>query len=281
MFVNGVFLGSVSTSYSAGTLNGLGQYASYGGAWLGYACDFRVVVGTALYTSAFTPPTAPLTAVSGTAILLSGINAGIYDAAAKSDWQTIGDSQISTVQSKFGGSSIYFDGSGDALANLNSGQYNLFDFGTGDFTIEFWFYCINTTSGMVYTRAVSGHNLCAVFVGANATDRVSFFATASGGGTAIQSAGTPAVSTWNHAAIVRQNGTVTVYLNGTGGTPASNTTNITAGSTYGSYVPTIGAYYHGGISYPFAGYIDDFRITKGYARYTTNFTPPTAAFPTQ
>jgi hypothetical protein len=281
VFVNGVFLGSVSTSYSAGTLNGLGQYASYGGAWLGYACDFRVVVGTALYTSAFTPPTAPLTAVSGTAILLSGINAGIYDAAAKSDWQTIGDSQISTAQSKFGGSSIYFDGSGDALANLNSGQYNLFDFGTGDFTIEFWFYCINTTSGMVYTRAVSGHNLCAVFVGANATDRVSFFATASGGGTAIQSAGTPAVSTWNHAAIVRQNGTVTVYLNGTGGTPTSNTTDITAGSTYGSYVPTIGAYYHGGISYPFAGYIDDFRITKGYARYTANFTPPTAAFPTQ
>ncbi len=281
VFVNGVFLGSVSTGYSAGTLNGLGQYASYGGAWLGYACDFRVVVGTALYTSAFTPPTAPLTAVSGTAILLSGINAGIYDAAAKSDWETIGNSQISTVQSKFGGSSMYFDGSGDALANLNSGQYNLFDFGTGDFTIEFWFYCINTTSGMVYTRAISGHNLCVVYVGANVTERVSFFATASGGGTAIQSAGTPVVSTWNHAAIVRQNGTVTVYLNGTGGTPASNTTNITAGSTYGSYVPTIGAYYHGGISFPFAGYIDDFRITKGYARYTANFTPPTAAFPTQ
>lgn len=282
-YLNGSRVGQFTSNFTTnGASNAaiVGRYYANGADQYnlnGYISSLRYVVGTALYSgTGFTVPTAPFTAITNTQVLLNFTNAGIPDATAKGDWETVGNAQISTAQSKFGGSSMYFDGSGDALANLASSQYSLFDFGTGDFTIEFWFYCINTTSGMVYTRAVSGHNLCAVYVGANSTDRVTFFAAASGGGTAIQSAGTPAVSTWNHAAIVRQNGTVTVYLNGTGGTPTSNTTNITAGSTY---VPTVGAYYHGGISYPFAGYIDDLRVTKGYARYTTNFTPPTQAFP--
>ena len=280
LYLNGTRTATTTNSNSladVATVVAIGRYSGGTFGYMnGYISNARIVKGTAVYTgSTYTVPTAPVTAIANTQLLLNYTNAGIPDATAKGDWETVGNAQISTAQSKFGGSSMYFDGSGDRLINLASSQYSLFDFGTGNFTIEFWFYCINTTSGIVYARGASGHNLCVVYLGANATDRVSFYAAASGAGTAIQSAGTPAVSTWNHAAIVRQNGTVTVYLNGTGGTPTSNTTNI----TNSSYVPSIGDYNHSPL--PFAGYIDDFRITKGYARYTTNFTPPTTAFPTQ
>jgi hypothetical protein len=277
LWLNGASVASGSASF---TMEDTGTLFVYGAdvtptaaPFTGYSAGFRMVKGTSLYNTNFVPPTSPPTAVTNTSLLLNFTNAGIPDATGKGDWETVGNTQISTAQSKFGGSSMYFDGSGDRLINLASSQYSLFDFGTGDFTIEFWFYCINTTSGIVYARGASSHNLCVVYLGANATDKVSFYGAASGAGTAIKSAGTPAVSTWNHAAIVRQNGTVTVYLNGTGGTPTSNTTNI----TNSSYVPSIGDYNHSPL--PFAGYLDDFRITKGYARYTTNFTPPTSAFP--
>jgi hypothetical protein len=263
-----------NTIYDSSTVVSVGRYTGGGfGEMNGYISGLRIVKGSSVYNSPFIPPTAPLTAITNTSLLLNYTNGGIIDATAKGDWETVGNAQISTAQSKFGGSSMYFNGSGDRLINSASSQYTLFDFGTGDFTIEFWFYCTTTTSGIVYARGASGHNLCTVYVGANATDRVSFYAAASGAGTAIKSAGTPVVSTWNHAAIVRQNGTVTVYLNGTGGTPTSNTTDI----TNSSYVPSIGDYNHSPL--PFSGYIDDLRITKGYARYTTDFTPPTQAFP--
>jgi hypothetical protein len=277
LWLNGASVASGSASFTmedTGTLFVYGADVTPSSApFTGYSAGFRMVKGTSLYNTSFVPPTSPPTAVTNTSLLLNFTNAGIPDATGKGDWETVGNAQISTAQSKFGGSSMYFDGSGDRLINLASSQYSLFDFGTGDFTIEFWFYCINTTSGIVYARGASSHNLCVVYLGANATDKVSFYGAASGAGTAIKSAGTPAVSTWNHAAIVRQNGTVTVYLNGTGGTPTSNTTNI----TNSSYVPSIGDYNHSPL--PFAGYLDDFRITKGYARYTTNFTPPSSAFP--
>jgi hypothetical protein len=124
----------------------------------GYMSGVRVVDGTAVYTGAFTPSTLPLPATqsantygnpsaaiaSGTQLLMNFTNAGIYDAAAKNDLFTAGNTQVSTAQKKFGTASMKFDGTGDTLyaPQPSSG----FAFGTGDFTIEGWVYVAAPTS---------------------------------------------------------------------------------------------------------------------------------------
>jgi hypothetical protein len=81
------------------------------------------------------------------------------------------------------------------------------------------------------------------------------------------------VGSWVHVAVVRNGNTVTIYSNGT---------NVGSGSYTGSPAVTTDPLSIGGASnaaFSLNGYIDDLRITKGYARYTANFTPPTTAFP--
>jgi len=98
LFVNGVI--DVSGT-SAAVLTNLNA-TSIGSGWPGYITDHRLVKGTAVYTSNFTPPTAPLTAITNTSLLLSATNAGIYDSAAKNDLETVGNAQVSTTQAKWG-----------------------------------------------------------------------------------------------------------------------------------------------------------------------------------
>jgi hypothetical protein len=107
----------------------------------GYISDIRVVKGTAVYTTTFTPPTAPLNAITNTSYLLKFTNAGIYDHAMLNDLETVGNAQVSTSVVKYGTGSMYFDGAGDYLSRPASSLYAL---GTGDFTIEAWVYA-NTT----------------------------------------------------------------------------------------------------------------------------------------
>jgi hypothetical protein len=276
-FINGVQLGTTvsdTNNYSSttGTLY-FGRMADGTNTVTGYLSDVRIIKGTG-YTS-YTLPTAPLTAITNTGLLLSCTNAGIYDGTMKNDLQTVSTAQVATSPVKYGSGSMSFNGSSTSLTFADTSKYNLFNLGTGDFTVEFWFYLNNTTTGIVFARTVSGTNNFLIGVGANSTDKLYFTATASGSGTQIFSSGTPSVGVWQHAAIVRQNGYVTVYLNGVGGTPTSNTTNLDL-----TYVPTIGAYSHS-FSNAFNGYLDDFRFTKGLARYTANFIPPQVALPRQ
>jgi hypothetical protein len=85
-------------------------------------------------------------------------------------------------------------------------------------------------------------------------------------------AGTVSANTWSHIAVTRASGTLTAYVNGTAGTPASYTSSITCPGRIRVGVKTDD-------STPYVGYIDDLRITKGYARTMT--TVPTAPFPVQ
>jgi hypothetical protein len=83
-------------------------------------------------------------------------------------------------------------------------------------------------------------------------------------------------STWYHIAIARSSGSTKMFVNGTQvGSTYSDTQDYTASNiVIGADSYTLGAD-------PFNGFIDDLRITKGVARYTSNFTPPTAAFPNE
>jgi hypothetical protein len=234
--------------------------------------DVRIVKGTALYTANYTPPTAPLTAVSGTSVLAGGKNAGIFDAASINDLSTIGNAQVSTTQAKFGTTSSYFDGSGDYLSVPNNAELQM---GSGNFTWEFWWYPTSisgfqtpiekgyTSSGGLLLQTGNGNGTIVVY--------------ASGSGVITASAAVT-LNTWNHMALVRSGTSMVLYLNGTSVGSATNSTNFNNTGLMG-----IGANVSGGGAgaYPINGYIDDLRVTKGVARYTANFTPPTTAFPTQ
>jgi hypothetical protein len=184
-----------------------------------------------------------------------------------------GDAQISTVQSKFGGASLYLDGTGDYLSiNYNS----VFNFGTDSFTWESWIYPTNI-SGIDGIYATSGGaGVYPKFVVHLNAGTPSIHYNNLTNGNDIYTTATSAVSlnTWTHLAFVRNGSSWTWYINGNSAGTGTNNTNITFTSQ-----PTYIGY--GGESYftPFNGYIDEMRVTKGVARYTSNFTPATSAFP--
>jgi hypothetical protein len=152
--------------------------------------------------------------------------------------------------------SIVFDGVDD-WALLTAG--NSFAYGTGDFTVECWFRDTSSISvpyAVLFSQTVGGTNYFLFGVDAS---KVSFIATASGGGTAIKSSNSYSRNTWNHGVASRISGSVTVYLNGIAGTPTTNTTDL----TNITYVPTIGDESNHGGNNSWTGDIPMIRIYKG------------------
>jgi hypothetical protein len=233
----------------------------------GYLSNIRVVKGTAVYTSAFTPPTAPLTAISGTSLLTNFTNGAIFDNAMMNDLETVGNAQISTSVKKFGTGSIAFDGTEDYLSTLGN---PLFAFGTGDFTIECWLNITTFNGGVVvdFRPTTTNGNYPLIYLNSSTLE---FYAS---GATQIAS-GTLTTGTWFHFALSRSGSSMKMFINGTqAGSTYTASVNYSVGTLLGIGTST---YVLG--SSILNGYIDEFRITKGYARYTTTFTPPTAAFP--
>ncbi len=282
LYINGV---SAGTFTSNNTVTGTADYwwvGTTGDAvstqnFTGYLADFRAT-GSAVYTGTFTPPTAPLTAISNTQLLLAGTNAGIYDATSKNDLETVGNAQISTTQSKFGGSSMYFDGTGDYLS-IPATQNIVF--GTADFTIEMWVYSGSqgSTGARMFGNGAgaawgSGKYILTTTTAANPNKFTLGINNASPADVLVSTT-TFNDSTWKHVAITRYNGVFRLFVNGI--LESTNTTNVSVDNGTAAQI-RIGS---SGISgdADWAGYIDDLRITKGIARYTSNFTPPTAAFP--
>ena len=242
----------------------------------GYIGSYRIVKGTAVYDpsqSTITVPTAPLTAITNTSLLLNFTNAGIYDATSKNDLETVGNAQISTTQSKWGGSSMAFDGTGDWLVAYGS-LGDLSNFGAGDFTIEAWV----RFSDLSGTRA-----LCGKWGGASnrgwffyyEANNI-YFAYSTTGSNAIDALGswTPSINTWYYVAVTRSGANLKLYVDGS---QKGTTHNISTSSIYAS--TTVFSVAQRGDNFgALSGYLQDLRITKGYARDVT--VVPTAAFPT-
>jgi hypothetical protein len=177
----------------------------------------------------------------------------------------VGNAQISTAQSKFGGASIAFDGSGDYLTVLNSSQFN---FGVDDFTIEAWFY---RTSTAQFEIASCGNPGADGFFFTSNTSAINF---GTGSAVVLASSSTSlALNVWTHIAVTRSSNVTRLFANGIAGATTTNALNNLNSTT----VFRVGA--NRAVNAFATGYIDEFRITKGVARYTANFTPPTAPFP--
>jgi len=272
LFINGVQL--ASTTYASAIQSGLkpftnGLLFSSGTARTdgvnGYVSDTRMIAGTALYTSNFVPPSAPLTAIQNTSWLINATSAGIYDAAMMTTMETVGDAKLSTAVSKFGGTSMYFDGTGDYLSMPTNQMYA---FGTGDFTIEGWLYFTgNQNFGPMFISSTTGAGN-ALHIQINNANKVRVTNETT---EFLLATNAISLSTWTHIAVVRSGTTLSIYQNGTLNGSTTNSTNFIQNGALVGLEPTGGSFYY-------AGYIDDLRITKGYARYTSNFTAPITTF---
>jgi len=282
LYRNGVSVSSVTSSIVATNSTNPNYIGVPGDAtsnyfMQGYMSGFRLINGLATYTSNFTPPTSPPTAVAATQLLLNYTNAGIINNAMMSSLETVGDAKISTVQSKFGGSSIAFPINTAYLTVNNASSPTV---GATDFTIEFWMYSTSTTSG--YGNIYNGGAPAFVirFGDAGFYDRLQFGSNMNTipGCYSTSYTRTSLLNVWTHIALVRFNGLIKIYVNGIAQMLATgqNTTYDIIGEVAST---SFGAPINIGGNPGLAGYIDDFRITKGVARYTSNFPVPTVGFP--
>jgi hypothetical protein len=178
-----------------------------------------------------------------------------------------GTAQISTAVKKYGTGSIYVNGS--------SGLYTVVDAGlalsSSDFTIECWLYQVSTST-----------NFTAIFTTRNTVETgAAWFGFAGGSltpivyenGSILTSSISLTLNTWTHFAVSRTGSTLRMFINGVKSGEISYNTTLSSTAFSIGYDKMYSNFF-------FNGYIDDFRITKGVARYTANFTPPTASFPT-
>jgi hypothetical protein len=162
---------------------------------------------------------------------------------------------------------MFFDGTGDYLAQPSNLAVT---FGTGDFTIESWVYwnSLNSESAIMWGNGVGW----TFYI--YPANRLQWGTTSPQSGANLLTGNTTlATGQWYHIAVTRASGTVRLFVNGIVDGSVTNTSNYSAagfldlGRSHGNQF--------------FNGYMSDVRITKGHARYTANFTPPTSVHQTR
>ena len=174
--------------------------------------------------------------------------------------------QLSNTQKKFGATSLY------VADNVTVSSSDGFNMGTGDFTIEGWYYLTQFNNQFLYDQwssSSTGAGNNKIYV--KSTDGGSIRVYYDGSGKFTTTGGI-SWNTWTHLAVVRYSNTITVYFNGT----ADGTTQSYSGQFGKTGDLYIGDQHAGGGGAP-QMYVDDLRVTKGLARYTSNFTAPTTA----
>ena len=278
MYINGTSAGSISAgTYNAssdGSKIGAQNNATSTASLNGHIDELRIS-DTARYTTTFTPTTSPFINDANT-LLLAHMNGSDGSTTFLDDVNTtrsavgisaVGDAQIDTARSKFGGASGLCDGTGDHFA---ASTIQTTPIGTGDFTVEFWYYSTNTGTKYIcdmkdadgqegfQTRWSLTSNTI-IFRSINSGTTSNIFTTSAG----------LSNNAWNHLAIVRNSGTVTIYHNGTSIGSGSFTKDMSASDVlYVGGVPGLT-----GIN----GNIDEVRVSDT-ARYTTTFTTETTPF---
>lgn len=286
IFVNGTQQGSTIsnslafTSASSNHSGRLGMFRTDASRYRGFIDDFRIS-NSARYTAAFTAPTAPFVNDANTLLLIhaDGTDATtVFEddngARAPKGISALGNAQIDTAQSKFGGASALFDGTGDYLDTNFSSTIAAT---TGSATVECFIRITSTGSVLgICNQSASGdtNGFTVLIISGN------IYAYWRGSATyTMVSTTTLSTNTWHHIAIVNDNGTGRLFINGAQedsdagwGDGYTTTTNFIVGRGRGN-----GSGVFDGTNYDFNGWIDEFRVSDT-ARYTANFTPSTTPF---
>ena len=186
---------------------------------------------------------------------------------------TITDSAIvSTTIKKFGA------GGASPITGMKADDSSDWAFGTGAYTFESWVYFLTSPAGTLqaiisnYDSGGGGGGYAGIGLLYNNTQLA--FYSGTGASEIANFPWAPAATTWYHVAICRSGTSLRCFIDGTQiGSTITDSTNVvvTRGPWLGKFATAFSFNLHGGL--------DDVRVTKGVARYTANFTPPTAAFP--
>ena len=242
----------------------IGLLGSYEYPFHGQMDEVRVSKGIARWTTNFTPPTAEYSTDAYTSLLLH-LNNNIIDSEGTP--KTITNHGVTFQPSVINNSFSYygiFDGSTSYLTVPESSD---FDFEDGDFTIDFWLYqSIANYNTAIIEKFDASRNGWQIVIN-NVTGAMGIYAD---DGTVNFLGATPVpVGAWCHYAIVKFGNIYTIYLNGIA--DGSQTVSYTMGVA--STPLRIGSDVRSGGGQWFAGRLDEVRVSKGIARWTTNFTP--------
>jgi hypothetical protein len=191
-----------------------------------------------------------------------------------------GTAQLDTAQKKFGTASLLLDGNSDYIQVADHGS---FDFGTGNFTVECWIRFAALGNNTIFSHWANGtaSSMSYYLTHFNSSSllRLGYYL---GGNLDASYSWSPSTGTWYHIALERSGTTIKVYIDGTSVISVSASTTALRGSEDPFRVGVFNDASTGSptLEWYFNGHIDDLRMTKGLARYGTNFTPPTSAHET-
>ncbi len=197
------------------------------------------------------------------------------DATGKHTPSSVNSVRTSTAQSKFGGSSICFNKSRITYPDSSDWYFS----GNQDFTVDFWLYTADTPNyGVgIFGGQNSGTGLAVRSSVLGPARQIGLVTNGAGHWVLLTQQLLP-LNTWNHVALVRYNGVTKIYLNGVADpvTYSGPYTDSHAGFSIGDvYDPSISSNY-----YTSSAYLQEFRLTQGIARWTSNFIPPSGPFDT-
>lgn len=190
-------------------------------------------------------------------------------------WTAVGNAQLDTALKKFGTAALLLDGTGDYTTTPDHTDFTV---GSGNFTVDFWVqFSGSPADGWLFGLPINAgtYSGCALkTTGTSPNIHVVLYASAGSSWDISAATGTAnlATGTWYHIAVVRNGSNWRVYVNGT--VDIEVTSSITCAD--GTNVFSIGSKATSGVIGPCS--IDEFRFSLGIARWTANFTPPTAPY---
>lgn len=176
-----------------------------------------------------------------------------------------GNINTSTTQTKFGTTAGAFDGTGDYLNYASNAAWN---FGTGDFTVDFWYYPTAAASGAGEgCLDISSYSVLSIRTNVDTSTGINVYL---GGAVALTVGANLTQNTWQHIALTRASSTARLFVDGVQKSSASNSTSISGALQVGKVLA-------GGTSADLTGYMDELRISN-IARWTAGFTPAVGAY---